>query len=587
MKELDADDGGGILSRVGWSVRGSVAIRMGSLFIAEGRYLVSSKGNGHRVFSLLRVRLSESPPDAKLDYSSSIKATLQQQRMKGLFDGLHRTRIPFLYLILVRPAETESDDAAGQVFEFDLIVGTWADGRGKDTSPAFKMLEQNINVLAASLSVGVPNASVRRLTRNELRMVVQSLLLPVEPKLPQVADSSTLSTLESFEGGSPMVGGEASIPDFYIPNAAESGKSGMLIGRVKARSGEMHDFRIQLDDLKTHLTLLGMTGAGKSTTAAVLTRQLAGLGLPVMVLDWHNEHGSVIRSVGGTVVAPSVDSFTLNPLEFGSTSDPVEHIALVTDIFSDIYKFTHPQAYMFRNSLQKCLSEASDNEVPTLTSLVRIIEAYPLRSAYDNETKVALLRRLVPLTQGQAGKALDGPSTYPIEELLDKVLCVELGHMRDLQTRSIFANILLKMVYENRLTREGRTAHIMLVEEARNIAPARREEDPPSVGERMISELRKFGEAMIFVAQFPTQVSSEIIKNSGVRIIHRLAWAEDLKLIGQSLNLAQEQLAHISNLGVGEVVVSLARLQRPILLQVRAESVLSVENRDLSLRGES
>lgn len=584
---MDADDGGGILSRVGWSVRGSVAIRLGSLFIAEGRYLVSSKGNGHRVFSLLRVRLSESPPDGKLDYSSSIKATLQQQRMKGLFDGLHRTRIPFLYLILVRPAESESDDAEGQVFEFDLVVGTWADGRGKDTSPAFRLLEQNINVLAASLSVGVPNASVRRLTRNELRTVVRSLLLPVEPKLPQVADSSTLSTLESFEGGSPMVGGEVSVPDFYIPNAAESGKSGMLIGRVKARSGELHDFRIQLDDLKTHLTLLGVTGAGKSTTAAVLTRQLAGLGLPVMVLDWHNEHGSVIRSVGGTVVAPSVDSFTLNPLEFGSTSDPVEHIALVTDIFSDIYKFTHPQAYMFRNSLQKCLSEASDNEVPTLTSLVRIIEAYPLRSAYDNETKVALLRRLVPLTQGQAGKALDGPSTSPIEELLDKVLCVELGHMRDLQTRSIFANILLKMVYENRLTRQGRTEHIMLVEEARNVAPARREEDPPSVGERMISELRKFGEAMIFVAQFPTQISSEIIKNSGLRIIHRLAWAEDLKLIGQSLNLTQEQLAHIANLGVGEVVVSLARLQRPILVQVRAEAVLSVENRDLSLRGES
>ncbi len=584
---MDADDGGGILSRVGWSVRGSVAIRLGSLFIADGRYLVSTKGNGHRVFSLLRVRLSESPPDAKLDYSSSIKATLQQQRMKGLFDGLHRTRIPFLYLILVRPADTESDDAEDQIFEFDLVVGTWADGRGKDTSPASKMLEQNINVLAASLSVGVPNASVRRLTRNELRMVVQSLLLPVEPKLPQLANSSTLSTLESFEGGSPMVGGAASIPDFYIPNAAESGKSGILIGRVKARSGEMHDFRIQLDDLKTHLTLLGVTGAGKSTTAAVLTRQLAGLGLPVMVLDWHNEHGSVIRSVGGTVVSPSVDSFTLNPLEFGSTSDPVEHIALVTDIFSDIYKFTHPQAFMFRNSLQKCLSEASDSEVPNLTSLVRIIEGYPLRSAYDNETKVALLRRLVPLTQGQAGRALDGPSTYPIEELLDKVLCVELGHMRDLQTRSIFANILLKMIYENRLTREGRTEHIMLVEEARNIAPARREEDPPSVGERMISELRKFGEAMIFVAQFPTQVSSEIIKNSGLRIVHRLAWAEDLKLIGQSLNLTPEQLAHISNLGVGEVVVSLARLQRPILVQVSAESVLSVENRDLSLRGES
>ena len=48
----------------------------------------------------------------------------------------------------------------------------------------------------------------------------------------------------------------------------------------------------------------------------------------------------------------------------------------------------------------------------------------------------------------------------------------------------------------------------------------------------MISELRKFGEAMLFIAQFPSQVASEVMKNSGVRIIHRVAWAEDLRLIG-------------------------------------------------------
>jgi hypothetical protein len=268
------------------------------------------------------------------------------------------------------------------------------------------------------------------------------------------------------------------------------------------------------------------------------------------------------------------------------STDPVEHIALVTDIFSDIYHFTHPQAYMFRNALQRCLGDSAENEAPTLKALVEIIETFPLRSAYDNETKVALLRRLMPLTEGQAGRALNGPSSHTIDEILDKVMCVELGHMRDIQTRSIFAAILLKMVYENRVTRKGRLEHVTLIEEARNLAPARRDEDPPSVGERMISELRKFGESMIFVAQFPTQVSSEIIKNSGVRIIHRMAWAEDLKLIGDSLNMSKEQLSYISNLAVGEAVVSLSRLQQPILLQVDAGSVLPKENSDLSLAEE-
>ncbi|HUH99969.1 MAG TPA: hypothetical protein VLY65_02900 [Nitrososphaerales archaeon] len=221
--------------------------------------------------------------------------------------------------------------------------------------------------------------------------------------------------------------------------------------------------------------------------------------------------------------------------------------------------------------------------MPTLSSLVSTIESYPLRSAYDNETKVALLRRLVPLTQGNVGRAFNSPSSHTVDELLDKVLCVELGNIRETLSRSIFADVLMKLVYEMRMARKVRMEHLMMIEEARNIAPVRRAEDPPSVGERMISELRKFGESMLFVAQFPSQVAPEVVKNSGVRIVHRVAWAEDLKLIRDSLNLTAEQLAYISTLGVGEAVVSLTRLQKPLLVQVEAGGSLGPSRRDLNL----
>jgi len=568
-----------------WKLRSSLPIKVDSIGIVEGRYLAMFRGDSARLLSLLRVGLAETPDDSKLDYSTAVRITLQQQRMKGLFDGLHRSKIPFLYLVLVKPGDQGDDD--NQVFEFDLVVGTWLDVKAKEAQASMPALEQNASVLAATLAVGVPNSAVRRLTRNELREFAQNLLQPSEPKLSQVADASTISRLESFDRRSPMVQNATSAPDFYIPNAAESGTSGILLGKVRTRSGTSHDFRLQLDDLKRHTTIIGMTGAGKSTSASVLVRQVAGMGLPVMVLDWHNEHGDLIRSVGGTVLAPGSDQFTINPLDMTMATDPIEHIAMITDIFSDIYHFTHPQAYMFRNTLQRCLGEASEKEVPTLSSLVKVIEGWPLRSAYDNETKVALLRRLVPLTEGQVGRALNGPSSHTVDELLDKVLSVELGHIRDIQTRTVFVDILLKMVYEYRVSRRGKMEHLLVVEEARNVAPARREEDPPSVGERMISELRKFGEAIVFVAQFPTQVASEVIKNSGVRIIHRVSWAEDLKLIGEALNLNKEQLAHVSSLGVGEAVVSLTRLQNPILVQVDAGSVLGLDRRDVSLVEES
>jgi DNA helicase HerA-like ATPase len=241
---------------------------------------------------------------------------------------------------------------------------------------------------------------------------------------------------------------------------------------------------------------------------------------------------------------------------------------MVSDIFSDIYHFTHPQAYMFRNALQKRMSETGPEEVPTISSLVRTIEAYPLRSAYDNETKVALLRRLVPLTQGQSGRALGGPGTLKMEELLDLPVCVELGHLRDVQSRAIFTDVMLKLVYEQKVKRKSSLDHLTVIEEARNVAPARRPEDPPSVGERMISELRKFGEAIMFVARFPSHVASEVVKNSGTKIVHRVTWPDDVMLIGDSLGLNMKQREYMTRLAVGEAVVGLTRIPKAVLVQV-------------------
>ena len=188
-------------------------------------------------------------------------------------------------------------------------------------------------------------------------------------------------------------------------------------------------------------------------------------------------------------------------------------------------------------------------------------------------------------TAGQQGQAPGVAGPLRMEEVLGTVVCVELGHLRDIQSRAVFSDVLLKMVYEEKVRRKSNLDHLTVVEEARNVAPARRPEDPPTVGERMISELRKFGEAMMFVAQFPTQVAAEVVKNSGTRIVHRLAWPDDVALIGDSLGLDERQREHLTRLKAGEAVVGLGRMPRPILVQVRGD--YSYESSDLSLAPES
>ncbi len=574
-----------LISRISWKLRPTETLRLDSIKILDAKYVALANGGRQRVMAMMRVKLTDGTEEPRLDYASTIRVTLQQQRMKGLFDGLYRAGVPFLYLSMMTP--TLNGDEGEELFEFDLVVGTWVDAKTKGMDEALHVLEERASVLAATLTVALPNAAVRRLNRNELRDFIKTLFLPNEPNLPQVGSASVVSTLGAFEERSPSAGTESSSPQFYVPNSTESGRTGILLGSVRSDGGEYHDFRLQLDDLKRHVAILGMTGSGKSTTAGTIVRQVAEMGLPALVLDWHNEYRDTISRIGGQVFSPGKDSFAMNPIGPPPEADEVEHVAMVTDIFTDIYHFTHPQAYMFRNAMQKCISDSGEQEVPLLNSLVKEIERYPLRSAYDNETKVALLRRLVPLTQGQAGRALNVPSTFTVDELLGKVVCVELGHMRDGQTRSVFSDIMMKMIYEHRIRRKSGLEHITVVEEARNVAPARRAEDPPSVGERMISELRKFGEAMLFVAQFPTQVASEVIKNSGVRVIHRIAWPEDLSLVGDAIGLTREQREHISRLGVGEAVVSLSRIQKPILVQIRPGPSVAPESKDLSFTAES
>ena len=100
----------------------------------------------------------------------------------------------------------------------------------------------------------------------------------------------------------------------------------------------------------------------------------------------------------------------------------------------------------------------------------------------------------------------------------------------------------------------------------------------------MISELRKFGEGMMFVAQFPTHVAAEVVKNSGTKIVHRLAWPDDVALVGDSLGLGPKQREHLTRLKAGEAVVGLGRVPRPELVQVK---VANAESSDLSFAPES
>jgi energy-coupling factor transporter ATP-binding protein EcfA2 len=545
-----------------WSTKPEKEVRLD-----QERYLVCLDGRKAKCYSFIKVTaIDEEGSRYRRD---DLDEGLYHSRVKSFFAGLYKTGTPFIYLVMALPVD-------GDFFQYDFFIGTWVETDASRISESLVRLEQQHQVINTAITVANPRCVSRRVEKGELRQLGERLVLGTH-KLNEKAESEDLSKFTPISLGS--VGSSPAVipPEFHVPSRQENVPGGVCLGGIISAGVKRYPLYVDLDDVSRHVCILGMTGSGKTTTAKLLAKRLWEKGVPFLVLDTHNEYAAFAREIGAAVVAPGKDEFILNPLDPMNSRDVSEHAALVTDIFSDIYRFTHPQAFLFRGAVLKLLSEPerASGVRHDLGGLVEGIESFPIKSAYDNETKLALLRRLIPLTEGQGGRSLCGKNSVNMVEVLSRPTVVELGHFRDAETRSIFSSFLLKAVYDYRLgQKQSGLQHAVFIEEARALVPARRSEDPPTVSEKLSGELRKFGEAVVYIAQFPSQVSYDAIKNTGVKVCHRMSWVSDTKLMGDAMNLTAEQTRYLASLSVGEAIVNVSRLQNSVLLSVEAEEVL-------------
>ena len=74
----------------------------------------------------------------------------------------------------------------------------------------------------------------------------------------------------------------------------------------------------------------------------------------------------------------------------------------------------------------------------------------------------------------------------------------------------------------------------------------------------MLSEIRAYGEGMLLVDQVPTRLIPDAIKNTNIKITHRLVAEDDCKAIGEAMGINKEQRKIIPKLLVGQCIISTA-----------------------------
>lgn len=297
--------------------------------------------------------------------------------------------------------------------------------------------------------------------------------------------------------------------------------------------------------IEGHLLVTGPTGSGKTNTVKVVVEELSKK-LPVLILDYHGEYRI------GRVFTPGVDiRFNM----FSDNSDP----EFIVDVLGTIFQLTEPQWYIILRSVK------SLGPGVTLKELVRAVEDEPASDWRTFEIKQAVLRRLAILNEGVLGEILNGTDTPSF--LFEKVATVNLSAIPP-RYRSFLALIIMKHLYDyaSKRGKSGEIVHITVIEEAWNVLLPRARWEPPSIGERLFLELRKFGELVVAISQRVDDISDRSVRNCAAVIMHQPSVLELEKL---GCHLDSELLRRFQRRGVALVIRPGCRFHRVKIRKAR------------------
>ena len=385
--------------------------------------------------------------------------------------------------------------------------------------------------------------------------------------------------------------------------------------------------------LNRHLFITGLTGAGKSNTVRSILLELARLGIPFLVIETVKSEYRLLRKElerrykEGTSKFSHLDIFSLsgygaeklvlNPFAFEirAGEEPatalISHIDRLKAVFNSSLGMYSSMPYILEEMIYKAYKNAGWNLetgknvyfekarkylgldenaemrnyfLPTLSDLAGLVDEaiksfFPDKSDYGISLVGALKSRLNSLSRGAKGLLLNQRLSLPMQALLERPCVIELEAFADNDEKAFIMALLLSRIYE---FRSGKLAkelkHVLVIEEAHRLLA-----NPPQTGEYsansrgksvevfsdMLAEIRAYGQGIVIADQIPGKLIPDVIKNTDIKIVHRLMAKEDREAVGTAMNLADSQINDLNRATPGLATVSFDGLNSAIRVQIR------------------
>jgi hypothetical protein len=392
------------------------------------------------------------------------------------------------------------------------------------------------------------------------------------------------------------------------PPLPQEPETALQLGRLLEGGEEVGDlsYAVDLNTLTRHVFITGITGSGKSNTCRRLLASLMERGVNFMVIEpakdeyvqlalAYNQAGSFDREIAVYVPGRTdwrgrpLEQLRLNPFDVVRLPEATAQVMPHLDRLKSIFNATFPLQEILPVILEEALVDLYDSQGwleetlppedigrPMLEQLYDRITGLVRAKGYEQritDNIIAALRtRIGSLLRGWKGRLFNHPISTPWPDLFDRPTVVNLQQMGDDADKCFTMALLLNFMYEYRQAQHesegspesGDLRHLSIIEEAHRVLRAA----PPSIGiggnpqakmgemfADMLAEIRAYGQGLAIIDQVPAKLVPDALKNTNLKIIHRLVAADDRGAMAGALALTQEQAEVIARLKVGQAIV--------------------------------
>ncbi|WP_422615131.1 ATP-binding protein [Frankia torreyi] len=365
---------------------------------------------------------------------------------------------------------------------------------------------------------------------------------------------------------------------------------------------------VSASTLNRHAFVCGATGSGKSQTVRWLLenlstgrdRQVPWLVIEPAKAEYARMAGRLSAGAAPLLIRPGeldVPPAGLNPMEPEPDFPLQSHIDLLRALFLAAFEAEEPFPQVLSLAMTRVYADAGFNLVtghagpsssktdrrpryPTLRELQAAASRVVDEIGYGPETEADVRGfidiRIGSLREGTSGRFFEGGHPLDIGRLRDRDVILELEDLTNDQDKAFLMGTVILRIVEHLRVKYGRGGpgelqHVMVIEEAHRLL--KNAPDGPAAAAvelfaTLLAEIRAYGEGVAVVEQIPAKVIPDVVKNSALKVMHRLPGADDRAFVGAAMNLQPEQSEQVVALPPGEAAVTVDGMDFPVLVRV-------------------